>query len=260
MVSKVPAATSALQILSHLARRRGPVSAVSIAGALGLPRSTVYHLLAVMRDQGFVVHLPEEGRYGLGLAAYELSSAYVRQAPIARLGQPLLRGLVDRIGETAHLAVLHGRDVVYVIDERAPGRPSLISAEGVRLPAFLTASGRAMLAELPVAQVRAIYPDRESLRSTFAGERSWSHARLRAELQRTRARGWATEEESEIMPGFASVAVVARDHLDLPTAAVAATFAGSVTQQRRADIVAEVRVVADALTRRLHGRPGSQTG
>ena len=56
--------------------------------------------------------------------------------------------------------MLHGRDVLYVVEERAPGRPPLVTDVGVRLPAHLTASGRAMLAALPPAQVRALYPDR----------------------------------------------------------------------------------------------------
>ena len=56
--------------------------AAAIARDLGLPRSTVYHLLAVLRDEGFVVHLPEQRRYGLGVAAFELGSAYARQEPL----------------------------------------------------------------------------------------------------------------------------------------------------------------------------------
>ena len=63
-------------------------------------------------------------------------------------------------GTARHLAVLHGREVLYVIEERAPGRPPLVTDVGVRLPAQLTASGRAMLAALPPAQVRALFPDR----------------------------------------------------------------------------------------------------
>ena len=42
------------------------------------------------------------------------------------------------------IAVLHGRDVLYVVEERAPGRPPLVTDVGVRLPAHLTASGRAI--------------------------------------------------------------------------------------------------------------------
>ena len=64
--------------------------------------------------------------------------------------------LADDSGHNAHLAVMHGRDVLYVIEERAPGRASLVTDVGVRLPAHLTASGRAILAALPAAQVRAL--------------------------------------------------------------------------------------------------------
>ncbi len=156
----MPAADQTLAILAHLAAQRGPVPAATIAQALGIPRSTVYHLLAVMQERGFVVHLPEERRYGLGIAAFELSSGFSRQQPLARLGRPLVAVLVDRLGESGHLAVLHGRDVLYLVEERAPRRPSLVTDVGVRLPAHLTATGRAMLAELPPAQLRALYPDR----------------------------------------------------------------------------------------------------
>ena len=159
VASKVPAAENTLRILKLLASKRGPMAASNIATALGLPRSSVYHLLGVMEANGFVLHLHEEQRYGLGISAFELSSAYSRQEPLSRLGRPLLAALVDVIGESAHLAVLHGRDVLYIVEERAKNRPSLVTDVGVRLPSHLTASGRAILAALPKSQVRALYPN-----------------------------------------------------------------------------------------------------
>ena len=93
--SKVPAAENTLRILKLLASKRGPMAASSIATSLGLPRSSVYHLLGVMEANGFVLHLHEEQRYGLGISAFELSSAYSRQEPLSRLGRPLLASLVD---------------------------------------------------------------------------------------------------------------------------------------------------------------------
>lgn len=251
--TKVPAAQNTLRILRFLASRRGPVSASSIATALELPRSSVYHLLTVMTEQGFVVHLPEERLYGLGIAAFELSSAYTRQDPMARLGEPLLRSLVDTVGENAHLAVMHGRDVVYVVEERAPYKPSLVTNVGVRIPAHLTASGRSMLADLPAAQVRALYPDRASFASRWESTVITTPSQLRAELERTHARGWAVEE-GDVTPNFASVAVAAHDHRGLPVAAVTLTFLGHRTDEdRRAELVAQLRRNADTLTRRLHG-------
>ena len=162
-MANAPAAGQALDVLALIARRGEPVPAAAIARDLGLPRSSVYHLLAVLVDRGYVRHLPEERRYGLGLAAYELGSAYQRQAPLERMARGTMDRLVDATGHNAHLAVLHGRDVLYVIEQRAPGRPLLLTDVGVRLPAVLTASGLAMLAALPAAQVRALFPDRGAL-------------------------------------------------------------------------------------------------
>jgi DNA-binding IclR family transcriptional regulator len=251
--SKVPAAENTLRILRFLATRRGPVAAASIAQALGLPRSSVYHLLQVMQAQGFVAHLPEERLYGLGIKAFELSSAYVRQDPMARLGQPLLRTLVDAVGESAHLAVLHGRDVVYLVEERAPLRPSLVTDVGVRIPAHLTASGRSMLAALPPAQVRALYPNREAFTSRWERTEIVGPSRLRAELERTRARGWAMED-GDVTPDFASVAVAARDHRGLPVAGLAITFlADRVDEEARRRLVDHLRRTAEALSARLYG-------
>ncbi|MDQ1719657.1 MAG: hypothetical protein QOE89_3610, partial [Pseudonocardiales bacterium] len=161
-MAQVPAASQVLSVLRFLARQPGPVAAASIARELRLPRSTTYHLLASLIDEGFVVHLPEEQRYGLGVSSYELATGYTRQAPLQRLARVPLATLVVRVGQNAHLAVLHGREVIYVIEERAPGRPSLVTDVGVRLPAQLTASGRAMLAALPAVQVRALFPDADA--------------------------------------------------------------------------------------------------
>ncbi|MDM7832494.1 IclR family transcriptional regulator [Cellulomonas edaphi] len=221
-MSSVPAADATLRLLRHLSRT-GPLPAASLAAALELPRSTTYHLLTVLAEHGFVVHLPEERRYGLGLAAFELGSAYSRQAPLARAARPVLARLVDQVGESAHLAVLHGRDVLYVVEERAVGRPVLVTDVGVRLPAHLTASGRAILADLPSAQVRALFPSREAfVDRTGVGPRRLSE--LRTILTAVRRDGWASEH-GDVTPGFASVAVAMRDRTGHPVAGLAVTFA-----------------------------------
>src|SRR5690606_8885111 len=93
VASRVPAADQALRILRLLARRPGPMPAAAIATELGLPRSSTYHLLAVLGGQGFVTHLPEERAYGLGVTAFEVGSAYLRQDPLERLARPLLSRL-----------------------------------------------------------------------------------------------------------------------------------------------------------------------
>ena len=255
---KVPAALSTLRLLSHLAAQRGPARASAIATALDLPRSTVYQLLAVLVEQGFVVHLPEERRYGLGVAAFELSTGFSRQQPLSHLGRPLVAQLVDRIGESAHLVVLHGRDVVYLVEERAPRRPSLVTDVGVRLPSHLTASGRALLAALPAAQLRALYPDKaafERRQGEGPGQGPRSSSELRALLTRVRADGFA-REDGEITPGMASVAVAVRDLTGWPAAGIAVTFPRErIAEDLWPALAAELTGTATELSRRIHGRP-----
>jgi DNA-binding IclR family transcriptional regulator len=246
-MAQVPAATRALRVLRFLASQDDPVTLQAIAAAADLPRSTAYHLLAAMIEEGFVVHLAEEHRYGLGVAAFEVGSGYARQEPLQRIARRLLAQLVDEVGQSAHLAVLHGRDVLYVVEERAPGRPPLVSDVGVRLPAHLTASGRAILAALPAAQVRALYPDRSAFVDRH-GVGPTSPTALRPLLAETRQRGYALED-GEVTPGFASVAAVVLDHTGHPAAGVAVTYPTDDPPDLPATIAATRRTAARLTTR-----------
>jgi len=249
-----PAAGHALDVLTLLGRHVAPMPASAIARDLGLPRSTVYHLLAVLADRGFVVHLRDRRRYGLGTAAFELGSAYSRQDPLRWIAHTVLARLVADTTHNGHFAVLDGRDTLYLIEERATGRPSLVTDIGVRLPATLTASGLAMLAALPAQQVRALWPSRRDLlRRHDAGPASLTE--LRAALVETRRRGYAVEDGS-VTPGFASVATAVLDHNGRPQAAVALTFpSAEVDEGGRRALAARVAAASGTIAHRIHGRP-----
>ncbi|HEU5043827.1 MAG TPA: IclR family transcriptional regulator [Nocardioidaceae bacterium] len=250
-MSQVPAATRALKVLRFLAGQPDPVTLDGLARAVGLPRSTAYHLVNAMMDEGFVVHLPEEHRYVLGVAAFEVGSGYTRQEPLQRIARRPLAGLVDALGQSAHLAVLHGREVLYVLEERAPGRPPLVTDVGVRLPAQLTASGRAILAALPANQVRALYPDRSAFVDRH-GLGPTSLSALRALLSETRQRGYAVEQ-GEVTPGFASLAAAVLDHNGHPVAGIAVTYPAEETIDLDT-AVAAAQDTAETISRRLGRR------
>ena len=228
MSRPVPSATAALQVLRYLSLRTAPVPAGRIALDLGLPRSTTYHLLHAMAAESFVVHYPDDQLWGVGVAAWEVGQGFTRQEPLTRLARVPIARLVDAVGVSAHLAVLHGADVVYLIEERAAGRARLVTDVGVRMPAHLTASGRAILAGLPLAQVRALYPTKASFVHR-TGRGPGSLTELRAVLAATRRRGYS-EEDSEITEGFSSVAVGLRSPSNL--AAVALTWRTALEADR----------------------------
>ncbi len=257
MVGNVPAATRALAALRVLAAAPGPMTASALARELGVPRSSTYHLLAAMAAEGFVVHYPEEERWGLGVAAFEIGAAYLRHEPLERLGRPVVVRLADQAARiqpvVAHLGVLLGRETVYLVREGTPVPVTVLVEVGVRLPASLTASGRAMLAGLPAAQVRVLFGSREWLVDR-TGRGPLTPSALTRLLAAERASGWA-QEDGFIVDGFSSVAAAALDHDGRPVASLGLTFRSDRADDAQRTALAGLAVrAARELTRRLSSK------
>lgn len=251
-MANVPAATRALVLLRALAAASGPQQASVLARELGLPRSSTYHLLAAMAATGFVTHFPEEERWGLGIGALEIGTAYLRHDPLAHVARPVLRSLATRLSipAVAHCGVLHDRETLYVAIERTARPVTVVVDVGVRLPSALTASGRAMLAALPDAQLRALFPDRSAfVDRTGRGPRSL--AQLRSVLAQERREG-VSIEEGFVVNGYASVAACVRDRSGRPVASVGATVQRTaLPDDERDHLTEQVRRAEKDLTRRL---------
>lgn len=255
MSSTSPAVGRALDLLLYLAGKPGPVSGAAIARDLRMPRSSTYHLLDVLMARGFIVHFPDQRTYGLGMAAFEVGSAYLRHDPLEMLARPVLGRLVAQVGETAHLGVLHGAETLYLLKEqptvsRIP--VTLVTDVGVRLPAHLTASGRSILAHLPAAQVRALFPAVRGFVDR-TGHGPGTLPELRRVLAAERQQKWA-EEIGLITEGLQSVAACAFDHSGRPAAAISVTWRQGHAGATKADLVRAVRAGAQQLTWALSGR------
>lgn len=255
LVPEVPAARAALRIVAYLAHHSDPVPASTLARDLELPRSSVYQLLRVLQDEGFVVHYPEARAYGLGALVAEIGGSVLRATRLARLGTPLLERLVRAapVPVVAQLAVLAGSDVSYVGQVAAPRAPTTVVRVGVRLPAHLTATGRAMLAALPAAQVRALFPHRDAL-TTRRGVGPRTLPELDRILAAARESGGAAED-GEITADYASVAATGIDRTGYPAAALGLTYRAEAVTTEQVDALADaVREAAAALSARLQGR------
>ncbi|QRP60741.1 IclR family transcriptional regulator [Corynebacterium minutissimum] len=238
--SRVPAARNALEILRLLSTIDVPISAARIRSELDLPRSSTYHLLKEMVDAGFVVHLPENQTYGLGLAAYSMAAAYATQQPLVRATQGHLERIASKVDGSGHLSRLAGSEILYLNEVRAPKAMSLVTERGVRLQAQRTASGRAMLAVLPEAEWRAAYS---------AGALSFGE--FKTILRDVRERGWA-EEVEVVARGQASVGVAIVDHVGRPAAALAVTY--PVGTADAAAVAHELKAAAAQVAKRMYGR------
>jgi len=253
-MSEVPAARSTLRIIRYLAAHSGPVRAATVSRDLDLPRSSVYHLLRVLQDEGFVVHSPEHQGFALAPLVGEIGSSVLAAGALARLATPVLERLVaeTRMPVVAHLGVLQHADVVYASKIAAARAPAVVTSIGVRLPAHLTATGRAMLSALPAAQFSASYPNTVLGLRTTKGPASV--AELTELIGEARAQGWATED-GDIDLAYASVAAAVLDHNDYPAAAVGLTFRRTLVDDAQwARFGRAVAAAAATLSRRIRGR------
>jgi IclR family transcriptional regulator, acetate operon repressor len=254
MSSTSPAVGRALDILLYLAGKPGPVPGAAIARDLDMPRSSTYHLLDVLISRGFIVHFADRRTYGLGVVAFEVGSAYLRHEPLEMLARPVLARLVAQIGETAHLGVLHGAETLYLL-KMQPAVPripvTLVTDVGVRLPAHLTASGRSILAHLPAAQVRALFPSARGFVDR-TGHGPASLPQLRHALSIERKQKWA-EEIGLVTPGLRSVAACAFDHSGRPCAAISVTWREGHAEASQGRLIRAVRSAAHQLTVAVSG-------
>ncbi len=206
-VSHVPSATRTLRVLRFLAARPTPVSLEFIARSCELPRSTAYHLLNTMIDEGFVVHHAAEHRFGLGLGALEVGLGYAGQDSLVRVARAPLASVVDRCGVSGFLVVGQGRETVVVHEERAAQMPPLL-ARPTRTPARASAAGRALLADLPPDHVRGLYAAPEHFDDGHhRGPADLTS--LETLLTRVRRQGFAVQD-GDPRPGLASIAAPVR--------------------------------------------------
>ncbi|GAB3569765.1 IclR family transcriptional regulator [Spelaeicoccus albus] len=250
MGSNMPAVRNAAAVLRLLASNSRPIPASAVARHVGMPRSSTYQLLQVLIDEGLVSHIPETHNYSLGVAAFELGSAYLRKSPLEHLAQPILARLVAQTAQAAQLGILHGREVLYLLKEQPPTPTTLVTGVGVRMPAHLTASGRSMLALLPRQQLLALFPRRESFVDR-TGVGPTNLRELRAVLAGERERGWAVEEGA-VSEGVTSIAAAAHELSGRPAASIGISFrAESVRPEDYPQLAAYVAGAASELSTRL---------
>jgi IclR family transcriptional regulator, acetate operon repressor len=172
----------------------------------GLSKGTAYRLLTALESEGMVERVREAEAWRLGSESLALGSRALAGLDLRSAAQAELRALAEETRETITLEVLVGTDTL-ILDEAMGGHVvGTLPSVGTRWPAHATSTGKALLAELPAAALEQLLPARlaRSTPRTLA-----QRARLLADLQRVRARGYATSVE-ELEPGFAAVGAAVR--------------------------------------------------
>ncbi|HUZ34868.1 MAG TPA: IclR family transcriptional regulator [Streptosporangiaceae bacterium] len=223
----------ALSILELMARLERPLSLGEIATELKLPKSSALTLLRALTQREFA-SVDARGYYVLAVRSFETGAAYLRSMTPVRAVEGELRVLTESLGATSHFAVLDQNEVLYLAKHDPPGTGlKLASSLGARLPAMITAVGKAQLAYRP------------------APDGGWPEP-LRAELASVRRLGHAVDE-GQTATGIRCVAAPVFSNTGCCGAVGVSYLLHG--RQDNADVVAAVMAAARRASVRLGGWP-----
>lgn len=218
--SEVIGAVANALVLLQLFTDAPSISVGAASKRLELSRSTVHRLLNTLATYGYVVHDPAARVYRPGPVLADIGMVAVRHSDLRTVGQSAVARMAARTGETAHLSVLRGGEILCIDSIESVQTVRTGSRMGWTLPAHATAAGRALLAELSDNDVMVVFPHETIARTGQTPQ--MRRVDLLAELELVRARRYATNfGESE--PDVSAVAVALRDRRDRARAALSVT-------------------------------------
>jgi DNA-binding IclR family transcriptional regulator len=201
----------AAALLDAIADSAEPRTAPELAELCALNRSTAWRILATLEEEGLVER--DAGRYSIGHAVARLAAAATDALP--RMARPHLEELAERTGETVSLAVPRRLRLVYVDQVQAP---HVMAADwlGRAVPLHATSTGKALLAFLPQDEIEAALTP---ALQRFTDRTIIDPAELRAELDRTKRRGYAVSR-GELETALWGASAPIRDRQGRPVAVV----------------------------------------
>jgi DNA-binding IclR family transcriptional regulator len=250
-VQSVDRAVAILEILA----REGEAGVTEVARELGVHKSTASRLLAALDRRELVTQDTARGRFRLGVGLVRLAGAASRGLDLVQESRPVCRALAQEAGETVNLAILSGRDALYLDQAAGPAALSPHNWAGQRIPLHATSDGKVLLAYLSAAQIIELLTP--PLRR-FTDHTITAPAEFRQILPEVRRRGYATAVE-ELEDGLTAVAAPVRDAEGRVIASISASGPSfRIPAERIPQLAESVRRAADAVSRRLGwaGRAG----
>lgn len=185
----------------------GGLGVTRIAEMLGREKSQVSRTLKILAEYGMVDRDPDTLAYTLGWRIYALANL-AGQRRLLHAAPAVLRGLVTRLAEGAHLSVLQGTETLTVMSQSPSQAIQAVSWVGRTVPAYCTSNGHALLLDHSPQELALLFADTAFERR---GPNTVTNvAALNERIEAARARGYATADE-EMEPGLVAAAAPVRD-------------------------------------------------
>ena len=194
----VPAVARAAAILELLGEKGVAIASNEIARQLGIPKSSTANICLELEAVGLVVR--RDAGYALGRKVVELGGQYLGSIDSLREYYDLCASLPVMSRESSRLAILDGTDVLYLGRYEGRQQIRLTANIGDRFPAICTATGKALLANLPLGEAEERYREKPHAFVKMTDKSIMSVVQLSKDLKLTRERGYAMDDE-EATPG-----------------------------------------------------------
>ena len=146
-----------LEILTFVSEHSEPLTVTDICRALGYPKTSVFDIVSILCEQGFLRRENERAKtYRIGVKAYQVGMAYINTTDLYSIAHPVLTGIRDRLGETCYLAVEEDGYIFYLdkVESSSPIRSTCNI--GSKNAMYLTGLGKAILAGMPMGRITEI--------------------------------------------------------------------------------------------------------
>jgi IclR family KDG regulon transcriptional repressor len=207
---------NALLILRSYTLDRPEQGITEIAQSLQMGKSTVHRIVSTLAEEGFLTKDPETQKYKLGYSVLALCGVVTANLDIYNESLPIVRKLVDTVGETAHIGILEGTDVIYLLKVECNHYVRFLTHVGRRNPLHCTSSGKVLLAHKDPSFIEN-YLSRGL--KAYTANTIHTPDRLLKELAAIKKQGYATSYE-ELLEGVHSVAAPVYDYTGQVVAAV----------------------------------------
>lgn len=245
----------ALAILNVLANKSEPLGVREIARQLHLAPSIAQRLLKTLAKAGFLEQTGTTMRYMIGYKAFQVGNAFVAQTNLYSAVMPELYALANQ-HINGFLRVLRDMNIVYLATVQSSGPVAINHRSGARTHLHPTAMGKALLADRPDHEVRALLTQCPLPRLTAHTKISINQ--LMAELKTARQLGYSVSDEENRL-GFFSIGAVVRDANNLAVAVISGAMpTAGLKSQDRAKIARLVVQAAQNASRKL-GAPNVAT-
>jgi IclR family pca regulon transcriptional regulator len=198
----IPSLANALAAMELFSAENPEWTLSQISRHLELTPGSTRRVLRTLELLGYAVS--DDGRFRLTARVLNLGFAYLSSQPFATTAQPLMRELATRLGITCSIAVLDGREVVYIARATFAQFEPVYVHVGARFPAYAAAPGKVLLAALPDDELERRLDGWRI--EAFTPNTVASVDELRGQLPAIRAQGWSINDQ-EMFLGNRSIAV-----------------------------------------------------